>query len=261
MSDNSAVENFLRRELSTKRLDDLYFMLFLVSKRNNISPLHHQAIKGRQIVITERPDLHLVWYYDRIFIKPIPHCILNYGFFEKFLRPGSSYRSAAYGFLRTYASLVVHETDFNIAKATGLIPTEVNWENWCLFIENVAKTRDDEVAPRYHYGELRLTRLNFYSKLFLREWDYLETHHQYVDYFSRFLAPYLFVFGAVTVVLAAMQTTLTADPNGLSKSRVSEFCTFSIVLTACGLFFFPVLYLAFQLRELALFLFYRQKAK
>ncbi|KAK2037163.1 hypothetical protein LZ31DRAFT_612891 [Colletotrichum somersetense] len=178
-------------------------MLFLVSKRSNISPLHHQAIKGRKIVITERPDLHLVWYYERILIKPVPSCLLNFSFFDIFLGPGCHRRSAASGFLRTYASLV----------------------------------------------------------LFLRGWDYLETNHQYLDYFSQFLAPYLFVFCAVTVLLAAMQTTLTADPDSLSRSTMSSFCTFSIVLVSCGLLFFPVLYFAFQVRELVLFLVYKQKAK
>ncbi|KAK2770540.1 hypothetical protein CKAH01_14663 [Colletotrichum kahawae] len=212
-------------------------------------------------MITERPDLHLIWYYDRIFIKPIPRCILNHNFFETFLGPTSEQRLAAFGFLRTYASLVVHETDLNIAKTTGLIPTDVTWEEWCHFIKGIVHISDDCVAPRYHFGELRLTRLNFYSKLFLRDWDYLETHHQYLDYFSRFLAPYLFIFGAVTVVLAALQTALAANPNRVSTSATSTFCTFSIVLTACGIFFFPVLYLVFQIRELALFLFYRQNVK
>ncbi|KAK2053343.1 hypothetical protein LY76DRAFT_524796, partial [Colletotrichum caudatum] len=220
-----------------------------------------QAIKGRKIVITERPDLHLVWYYERIFIKPIPSCLFNFSFFHTFLGPGWQERSAAYGFPRTYASLVVHETDFNIAKETGLVPAEVKWESWCRFMCNISEIKDDCVAPRYHYGELRLTRLNFYSKLFLRGWNYLETNHQYLDYFSQFLAPYLFVFGAVTVVLAAMQTTLTADPDSLSRSTTSSFCTFSIVLVSCGLLFFPVLYLTFKVRELVLFLFYKQKAK
>ncbi|KAG5660895.1 hypothetical protein KAF25_002538 [Fusarium avenaceum] len=262
LQDEASISNFLSRELSTERLERMYFMLFLVSNRNNISPLHHQALKGRQILITERPDLHLVWYYDRIFIKPIPLCLLSHEFYKTYiLHPEARFGREANGLLRTYASLIVHESDLDVARSTKLLPADVRWENWCCFMQKFGHLTDKEVAARYHYGELRLTRLNFYSKVLFFGWNYFEIHHQYVAYFTRFIAPYLFIFGAITVILAAMQTALTADPEGAIKHTALTFCTFSIVLTAIGLAFFPVLYLFFQMRELVLYIFRHQKPR
>src|SRR5208282_4898449 len=116
LEDKESLSSFLHGELTTERLDKMYHILFLLSNRNNISPLHHQALMGRQILITERPDLHLVWYYDRIFIKPIPLCLLNYEFYSNHLLKapdGARFCADANGFLRTYASLIIHESDFD----------------------------------------------------------------------------------------------------------------------------------------------------
>ena len=38
----------------------------------DISPLHRQRVKGRAVIVTEDPKLYLVWFYDHIFIKPLP---------------------------------------------------------------------------------------------------------------------------------------------------------------------------------------------
>jgi hypothetical protein len=238
----------------------MYHTLRLLSNRNNIGALHHQALKGRQILITERPDLHLVWYYDRIFIKPIPRCLLNHAFFKSYVSPSKLLQLEAKGFLRTYAKMIVHESDFDVAKEKRLLPYEVTWTEWCQFIRGFGNLRHTEVARRYHYGELR-TRLNFYCKLFFYEWIYFETYTQYTWYFTRFIAPYVFIFGGITVVLTAMQAALAADPESVYKHSVYGFSTFSIGLTGFGLAFFPLLYLFFQLKELLLYVIYHQEAR
>ncbi|KAI9742515.1 MAG: hypothetical protein M1835_003060, partial [Candelina submexicana] len=63
-----------RKEFLTADLDKLapYLWLIATQSSQHISPLHEQVLKGRQIVITEKPELHLVWTDGRIFIKPIP---------------------------------------------------------------------------------------------------------------------------------------------------------------------------------------------
>lgn len=265
--EEQAVSEFLERELETRRLDDLYQQLWLVSGKHNVNPLHHQAIKGRQIIITERPDLHLIWYYDRIYIKPIPLCLMNYAFYETFvssaaLHAGSSkfdVLSAANGFIRTYTGLIVHESDFRIAKDLGLIPVDgLTWTAWSKFARAFRDIPDSDVCRRYEYGELRLTRLNFYSKLFLREWSYLETTNQYTSYFGRFVGPYLFLFGSISVVLGAMQVALSSNPDVSAgyKEAASGFASFSIWVTCLGLGLFPLLYIFFQLREVIHVLFH-----
>lgn len=37
----------------------------------------------REIIVTEGPRLHLVWIYDRVFIKPLPRYLLSYTFWSE----------------------------------------------------------------------------------------------------------------------------------------------------------------------------------
>lgn len=66
-SDEEALLRFLDEDLRSTDLDEMAPHLWLMATRSgsNISPLHHQRIKGRRILITEDPRLHLVWIDDR----------------------------------------------------------------------------------------------------------------------------------------------------------------------------------------------------
>lgn len=249
----TSIQRFLNTELSTERLVRLYPILKFASRPGNISPLHHQALKGRTIIITERPDLHLVWYYDKIFIKPIPPALLNFSFFSTHVT-GSVYEAEAVEFLRTYFSLIIHESDFNTALEIGLIPKDVEWTAWCSYIREIASTRVYTHARRYHYGELRLGRLNLWCKLYFYEWEYFEIHTEYAAYFVRLIGPYIFVWAGISVILAAMQTALTADEKSVYNRAAHGFATFSISLSTFGLALFPFMYLFFQIRELVLYI-------
>ncbi|KAH0434553.1 hypothetical protein CcaCcLH18_05296 [Colletotrichum camelliae] len=253
------VRKFLIRELSTLRLRRLYWMLFLASNRWNIKPLHHQLFNSRRICITEQPDLHLVWYYDRIFIKPIPMFLFSYRFWAAAIDKaldGDGHRLIldALGFLRTYSSLIVHESDFEIAKKEKLLPYFVRWNTWCIFIRGFATLRDRDVSPRYHYGEIRLTRLNLWHRVFWLK-SYEKVHNNYATFFARFGAPYLFVFGAATVVLTALQTGQDAFPDHHTYTNIiSKFVPFTLALTTAGVCFLPALFLLFLANELVGFI-------
>lgn len=90
----------------------------------NINSLHRQRVKGREIVVTEDLLLHLVWNHNRVYIKPIPRCLLSYEFRRMYLdkssdRLGDSrerLQRIALGFLRTYRYLIQHESDLRIAQ-------------------------------------------------------------------------------------------------------------------------------------------------
>ena len=66
-SDSDVLFDFLHGDLRSPDLDKMAPHLWLMATRSgsNISPLHHQRIKGRRILITEDPRLHLVWIDDR----------------------------------------------------------------------------------------------------------------------------------------------------------------------------------------------------
>jgi hypothetical protein len=125
---------------------------------------------GREIVVVDRMDLHLLWNNDgRIFIKPIPRFLLDPIFWNDNLRcpdvcvcenrgavvndggavgrlPANhgpslaagcrgSLRKVALGFLYTYACLISSESDFFVANENRLLPRKekdstIEWADW-----------------------------------------------------------------------------------------------------------------------------------
>lgn len=215
---------FLLEDLCTPTLEKLAPRLWWMSTQSSahIAPLHHQAVKLRQIVLSENPELHLIWYYDRIFIKPIPKYLLSHAFWRNYLVPSlpatvsegecKLIERSALGFLRTYLYLVKYESDFDIAKEKRLIPSEVTWERFSAFKSDLKAIEDAHVTERYHYGEIRLSRLNFYIKFLLGRSAFHNVHGQYSTYFSRFYGPLLFIFGMISLLLSALQVELSVEP-------------------------------------------------
>jgi hypothetical protein len=183
--DDANIGKYLESELMTRDLDKLAPHLWLIAKQDSshISSLTHQIIRGREIIVTEKPELHLVWIYNRVFIKPIPQYLLSHAFWKFYLVGGYSLipksereeiKRAALGFLRSYFYLVRRKPDFILA-ADGkhcLVPKHISYSDFMNFILAFDKVEDISVAPRYNFGELRLTRLNFWSKIFLRRFIY-----------------------------------------------------------------------------------------
>lgn len=230
--DTNRLASYLQDELCSPELETLapHMWMFTNQSSSNISSLTRQRVKGRHIFVTEEPRLHLVWYHDRIFIKPLPPYMLSHVFWKQHLcQPGNgrgNIEPAARGFLRTYSHLIRHGSDLRIAQQEdlALLPGSVTWPEWCMFRRSIACIDDNEVSGRYHYGELRLTRLNFYGKFFLRKRHFFRTSPQYGDYFAQFYAPLLFLFGVSSVVLSAFQVELGI--GDLDATRVEGLLTF-----------------------------------
>lgn len=217
------IREFLKQEFWAQDLETFAPHLWVMStySSSNINPLHRQRVKGREIIVTEESRLHLVWFHDRIFIKPLPKYILSWTFWEMFLVDSSvslgehrnTIRSAALGYLRSYRYLIKHESDFIIAKQDHLrlIPQDVQWADFCHFVSALDGIKDVDVSGRYSYGELRLSRLNFYAPIFLRKFHFEQVHGQYSDYFTRLYGPVLFVLAGVSTLLNGMQVQLAVD--------------------------------------------------
>lgn len=247
---DSVIGEYLKSELVTRDLNKLAPHLWLVAKQDSshISSLTHQIVRGRQIVVTEKPELHLIWIYDRVYIKPIPKYLLSHAFWEFYLIgrdspiPGplrQDITKAALGFLRSYLYLIQHKSDFILATddKLRLLPKGICHSEFINFIMAFEKIPDNTVAPRYKFGELRLTRLNFWSKILLRRFFYQKVHGQYGAYFAQFYAPILFIFAAFSVALGAMQVALATEPfipvrpSWIAFARVSR--GFSICALVC----------------------------
>ncbi|KAI1325104.1 hypothetical protein F5Y16DRAFT_401721 [Xylariaceae sp. FL0255] len=160
-----AVCQYLCEQLLTPDLDRMHPYLWLVGTQNSthISPLHEQIVKGRVITITERPELHCTWIFDRIFIKPIPACLLSWRFWQEIILSESSgvtesnriaLKQASIGFLRTYSYLIRSQSDFRLAKENHLIADDASYIAHRHFFVHFSGLHDSEVSLRYRFGEL-----------------------------------------------------------------------------------------------------------
>ncbi|KAH7109610.1 hypothetical protein B0J11DRAFT_544875 [Dendryphion nanum] len=223
LDDSGPMKKFLGKEFCSPDLEIMAPHLWIMTTLSsaNINPLHRQRVKGREIIVTEEPRLHLVWIHNRIFIKPLPRYLVSQKFWEMYLDEGSdrlgesriNICKAANGFLRTYRYLIQHESDFHIAQQDSLrlVPRDMTWEHFCKLTAELDHISDSDVSKRYNYGELRLTRLNFYAPLLLRKFHFEHLHGQYGDFFGRLYGPILFVFALISIILNSMQVALSAE--------------------------------------------------
>ncbi|RDW56495.1 hypothetical protein BP5796_13136 [Coleophoma crateriformis] len=270
------VQAFLARELHTPLLDNLYRRLWLVGRRDggNIDSLHRQKNKGRHIVPTEDPKLHPVWHHDKIYIKPIPRCLLNRTFWTDYLCRSSTNQTTppsklsslaeeeerwgvaqqsdytvATGFLRSYAYLVSHYSDFQIARETHLLPDDIDWIKWSMFIAHFGTMEDRQVARRYHYGQLRLSRLNWAVRIFQPQgkstsWFYEIPYWNTYSYLQRAIAPLAFAFASISIVLSSMQVILSVPADGLGFGQLDDGFSLQAIRRAFWVFSVIVLLLS-----------------
>lgn len=256
-SSANAVIPYLRKDVLTPLLDEMFPYLWLVATQSSshISALHDQLVRGREVVITENPEMHLVWADSRVFIKPLPRYLLSHAFWQAYLTPapvaapaaktplllapGSTIQEdrecllrSALGFMRTYYYLVRHESDFRLAQSLHLLPASVTLTTGpqpltfaafvafisCFSPDGAGSAKsvlvtDDLVSPRYRFGQLRLTRLNFWAKPALGRWKFHKISWQYAETFARLYPPLLFAFALISIVLSAFQVGAQAAPQ------------------------------------------------
>ncbi|XXH04072.1 hypothetical protein Hte_010483 [Hypoxylon texense] len=240
------LDAYLAHELDTTRLSCLHKYLWLAGLPVPARPLHRQRLMNRAIVITERADEHLVWHEHRIFIKPMPAFLLCHGFWETHLCFDRTLHASACGMLLSYAWLVAYPSDFAIAASSGLFPPGVTWERWTALACSVLGALDlaamSDVAPRYQYGELRLSRLDMLTRWpFLLPpplWSprrlvdgYMSSSTWYTAFFERHFGWLVVGFVYVSVVLSALQVGLATNALGASP----HFQDFGLGLTLAGL--------------------------
>ncbi|KFA65674.1 hypothetical protein S40285_09306 [Stachybotrys chlorohalonatus IBT 40285] len=247
----SGIVACLSRELTTPKLDAMFPYLWLVAtqRSTHVSSLTNQLVRGREIVVTEDPELHVVWLHSRVFIKPIPPFLFSHALWEVYLGPASlpslyssetdELRRAALGYMRSYYHLIQHESDYRLAQEARLIPLEIGFSQFMAFIDHFGSVPDSAVNPRYIYGQLRLTRLNTWALPALGKWRFQKVHWQYADIFAQFYAPILLAFGFLSVLLAAMQVAAQVRPAWEEFASVaawfSVICLLSMGLTGVAM--------------------------
>ncbi|CAK7237001.1 hypothetical protein SBRCBS47491_009828 [Sporothrix bragantina] len=237
--DPDEVAAHLTKVLATPLLDEIHNRLWFVARRasDNIDALNQNRVKKREIVATDDPKLHLTWGNGKIYLQPVPTFLLNYDVWTWYLhdrddrdnRHVAAHRAAAVGFLRSFSLLVASPLDFALAKQAHLLPADsFDWLAWASFIRHFRRFGDEHVALRYHYGQLRLSRLNWALRLFRPRsadtfWFYEGGYWSIGDAVEKATLPLLFMFAIASSLLSAMQVALAvpADSLWLSLSSTS----------------------------------------
>ncbi|PON28995.1 hypothetical protein TGAM01_v202103 [Trichoderma gamsii] len=237
----SSVKRYMVCDLDVTRLNKIHKHLWLAGLPSASRALHNQVRVGREVIITENADLHLVWRDNVVTLKPLPDYLLSYKtWIDVLCKDEGLYRSAR-GFLYSYTWLISSKSDLRIAHAKGLISEDIKWENWAPFSAAVVSRIQEDPASinqRYNYGELRLKRLNliyrfsFASnfKTMIRGYEY--GYHQYSTYFERNFKWVLTAIIYITVVLTAMQVGLATtqlNTNAMFNRVSYGFTLFSIL--------------------------------
>ncbi|KAJ1325835.1 DUF6601 domain-containing protein [Microdochium nivale] len=244
--------DFLDQELLVRKLNAVQDWLWACGRPMPPRPLHHQLVIRREIIVTESPELHLLWGNGRLYVKPLPRWMLDPAFWADHLACDESPRrrelaECARGFLFSYCALVAYETDFHIAQANHLIPAAVTWEAWQDISSEVLRNHCfSAINPRYWYGELRLNRLNkiyrFRMGFLFRGYTRVAGHSVYGDLLRDNFAGLATILGYVVIVLTAMQVGLGTEKLAADETFQTVswgFTVFSMIapLVAVGAIF------------------------
>ncbi|KIM99766.1 hypothetical protein OIDMADRAFT_181152 [Oidiodendron maius Zn] len=237
------LDAYYLRELRTGRLDEIYTYLWLAGVPGCARALHRHQLLGRDILITEDVNEHLVWHESRIFIKPFPTFLFDLDCWEQRLCKTQPLFEAACSFLLSYVWLVRHESDLRVAHEKGLLPQIINWTIWTDFIDDFLDHIDLQslrgISRRFQYGELRLSRLNTIYRLTRFKWrdfirGYMAVPTWYKEFFGRNFAWLLAVFAVLSVVLSAMQVGVAVARGGQAFENASYGFSIASLFIAAG---------------------------
>ena len=238
----SDFRKIIDRELDVTRLDIIFEYLWraaLPGVGDGTQSLHEHLHGGRTPQSVERYDLHLVRNGNAIFIKPLPAWLLNAKFWRENLCSDLGLHRRACGLLWTYAQLIIHESDYNIAQEYKLLPAasgHLSHATLSIFLAEVRSAVENArvyVDRRYLYGDLSLGSLNTIYRRFLDEPSGFHVCEIDEDAtVKRTVTVLLGVFAFFSLTLTAMQVCLAADHVNTRGLQM----VFWIFATVCLLF-------------------------
>lgn len=237
---NNAIGDFLEHDLDLSRLNRIHAHLWMAGRPMRARPLHRYKMMSFNILATQQMDLHLLKFSSNLMLKPLPEWILSSEFWVEHICLDERLHASACGFLLSYVWLVTTPLDLKLAHDHNLLPSFITWHWWKSFVKdfygNVDINTLHQVNKRYHFGELRLGRINtiyrtrFFATHFVR--GYLYGYNRYVVFFQRNFSWILSVFVLFSLVLSAMQvgTSLKELEDNYAFLRASYvFVVFSMV--------------------------------
>ena len=247
------IEEFLKKDLDLSRLNSIHGYLWMAGRPFNARPLQRQKMMGFNVILTDQMDLHLLKDSHLLFVKPLPEYMLNYDFWKKYLCGSKELHESACGLLLSYMWLICSPLDLKMAHELDLLPSDITWPWWKTFVTEFSSHIDvnalDQVNKRFHFGELRLGRVNsiyrirFFFTHSIR--GYLYGYNRYAVFFERNFAWILVVFVYFSLVLSAMQVGSILPPlnsNETFRRATYGFVVFSIFMVAFFLGLLSVLF-------------------
>lgn len=216
-------------------------------------PLHRYKMLGYEVLCTQQMDLHLLQFSNNLMLKPLTEYMLDYEFWQSHICEEEGLHKSACGFLLSYIWLLTSPLDLKLAHDAYLVPSFITWHWWKDFVRDYASNIDidvlHQVNVRYHFGDLRLGRINsiyrtrFMFTHFIR--GYLYGYNRYVIYFQRNFGWILIVFVFFSLVLSAMQVgagIVPLDQNYAFIRSCYVFVVFSVISCAAVLGFVGILF-------------------
>jgi hypothetical protein len=240
---SSDIDAFLALDLDLKRLNRIHHLLWMAGRPLRARPLHYYKLMALDITQTQQMDLHLLKYSNKLLLKPLPVYLLSPSFWTTHICPRPDLHASATGFLLSYIWLLTTPLDLQLAQDAYLLPKAITWRHWRAFAHSFCSKIDiqslHQVNPRFHFGDLRLSRINTITRLryasssFVR--GYLYPYNRYVVFFQRNFGWILVVFVFFSLVLSAMQVGVGVEPlqtdEGFRRATVG-FVVFSILMVA-----------------------------
>ncbi|OAQ28766.1 hypothetical protein K457DRAFT_41878, partial [Linnemannia elongata AG-77] len=161
-------------------------------------------------VVTVDIKLHLVWDTRSkiMYLKPLPAWCTNHTIVEMIRDNDIDLYENLCGFLYSYSRLIRSSHDFELAKKTLLIQTEVDWKKWRIFVNSFqAKIPHERLHGRYRYGPLRLDRLNLIKRTNFGNTGlfYHNVYPSYGAYFEGYFQAAILVFAFLSIMLSCGQ--------------------------------------------------------
>lgn len=237
------IDKFIEWDLDLSRLNRIHGHLWMAGRPMRARPLHRYKMMGFEILQTQQMDLHLLKFSNRLMLKPLSEYMLDHTFWEEHICNSKVLHEAGCGFLMSYVWLLTTPLDLKFAHDLFLLPSFITWHWWKDFVKDFIHHVDpnalDQVNKRFHFGDLRLGRINtiyrtrFVHTNFVR--GYLYGYNRYVVFFQRNFSWILIVFVFFSLVLAAMQVGTSVEPlqsNAGFLKACEIFVVFSMVSVA-----------------------------
>lgn len=203
-------------------------------------PLTAFQCLSNSFVVTVDIKLHLVWDTQSkiMYLKPLPAWCTNHTIVGMIRDNDFELYENLCGFLFSYSRLIRSRHDFELAKKTSLIWTEVEWERWRHFVNSFPKIPHERLYGRYRYGPLRLDRLNLIKRTNFENIGlfYHNVYPSYGAYFEGYFQAAILVFAFLSIMLSCGQVLLgitdrPVDMDGLFYyvSVVSFWMTIGII--------------------------------